>query len=92
MMPKKNAVGGGNMITGNLLFNTGRAANKDEGSINTWDRAPYITTLRNGTASTIPAWNYINNNLCEETNFWLVLPSMIFSQPPRVLFAHAVPL
>ena len=54
------------MITGNLLFNTGRAANKDEGSINTWDRAPYITTLRNGTASTIPAWNYINNNFCEE--------------------------
>ena len=54
------------MITGNLLFNTGRAANKDEGSINTWDRAPYITTLRNGTASAIPAWNYINNKFCEE--------------------------
>ena len=30
------SVGGGNMITGNLLFNTGRAENKDEGSINTW--------------------------------------------------------
>ena len=54
------------MITGNLLFNTGRAANKDEGSFNSWDRAPYITTLRNGTASTIPAWNYINNNFCED--------------------------
>ena len=26
------------------------------------DRAPYITTLRNGTASTIPAWNFINGN------------------------------
>ena len=40
-------------------------SNKDEGSINTWDRAPYITTLRNGTASTIPAWNSISNNFCE---------------------------
>jgi hypothetical protein len=54
--------GGGNLITGNLLFNTGRAANKDEGSINTWDRVPYITEFRNGTASTIPAWNNISNN------------------------------
>jgi hypothetical protein len=54
--------GGGNLISRNLLFNTGRGANKDEGSINTWDRAPYITTLRNGTASTVPAWNQINNN------------------------------
>jgi hypothetical protein len=26
------------------------------------DRAPYITTLRNGTASTIPAWNNISGN------------------------------
>jgi hypothetical protein len=78
---------GGNLITKNLLFNTGRAANKDEGSINTWDRVPYasrfeiyygwcisfelvslilahryITAFRNGTASTIPAWNTISKN------------------------------
>lgn len=26
------------------------------------DRAPYITTLRNGTASTVPAWNIISSN------------------------------
>ena len=26
------------------------------------DRSPYITTLRNGTASTIPSWNYISGN------------------------------
>lgn len=26
------------------------------------DRSPYITTLRNGTASTIPAWNFITGN------------------------------
>ena len=58
--------GGGNLITGNLLFNTGRAANKDEGSINTWDRAPYITEFRNGTASTIPAWNTISKNFLSE--------------------------
>ena len=90
--------GGGNLIEGNLLFNTGRvsailhpspvftavktaplcsytlprpvtvkmtytqAANKDEGSINSWDRVPYITTFRNGTASTVPAWNNVTNN------------------------------
>ena len=30
--------GGGNEVTGNLLFNTGRADNKDEGAVNTWDR------------------------------------------------------
>jgi hypothetical protein len=53
---------GGNYISGNLLFNTGRAAGKDEGSVNSWDRVPYITTLRNGTASTIPAWNYVTGN------------------------------
>ena len=54
--------GGGNEIDGNLFFNTGRAAGKDEGSLNSWDRAPYITTLRNGTASTIPAWNIATGN------------------------------
>jgi hypothetical protein len=54
--------GGGNQIEGNLLFNTGRGQNKDEGSINAWDRSPYITTLRNGTASTVPAWINITRN------------------------------
>ena len=54
--------GGGNEISRNLVFNTGRGANKDEGAFNSWDRSPYITTLRNGTASTIPAWNFITGN------------------------------
>jgi hypothetical protein len=46
----------------NLIFNTGRGQNKDEGSINAWDRQPYITTFRNGTASTVPAWINISGN------------------------------
>jgi hypothetical protein len=54
--------GGGTQISGNLIFNTGRGLNKDEGSINAWDRQVYITTLRNGTASTVPAWNNISGN------------------------------
>lgn len=57
-----DGMGGGRKMLGNLLFNTGRGGNKDEGSINTWDRAPYITTLRNGTPSTIPATNEISGN------------------------------
>ena len=28
--------GGGNQISRNLVFNTGRGANKDEGSFNSW--------------------------------------------------------
>jgi hypothetical protein len=66
--------GGGNVITKNLLFNTVRAANKDCGSFNCWDRSPYITTFRNGSASTIPAWNNVTHN------FWLTTynPSLAF--------------
>lgn len=35
---------------------------KDHGPYNSWDRVPYITTLRNGTASIVPADKSIHNN------------------------------
>ena len=31
-------------------------------AFNSWDRLPYITTVRNGTASTIPAFNEAHHN------------------------------
>ena len=34
----------------------------DHGPVNTWDRVPYITTVRNGSASIIPAFNEIDHN------------------------------
>ncbi len=32
------------------------------GPFNSWDRVPYITTIRNGTASIIPAFREIRHN------------------------------
>ena len=42
MVMSLQGFGGGNLISGNLLFNTGRGANKDEGSFNSW--CPYLAT------------------------------------------------
>jgi len=54
--------GGGNEITENLLFNTCRESS-DHGAFNSWDRLPYITTIRDGvTPSTIPAFNNVHKN------------------------------
>eukprot|EP00980_Cylindrotheca_fusiformis_P030251 scaffold24611_cov166-Cylindrotheca_fusiformis.AAC.4 len=40
-------VGGGDVIERNLIFNTCRESG-DHGPINTWDRQPFLTTLRDG--------------------------------------------
>ena len=53
--------GGGAQMSGNLLFNTCRESS-DHGAFNSWDRLPYITTVRNGTPSTIPAFNNVHHN------------------------------
>jgi len=53
--------GGGADMSKNLLFNTCRESS-DHGAFNSWDRLPYITTVRNGTASTIPAFNEAHHN------------------------------
>ena len=41
-------LGGGDIVEGNLIFNTCRESG-DHGPINTWDRQPFLTTLRYGT-------------------------------------------
>ena len=38
---------------------------KDHGPWNSWNRVPYITTLRNGTASIVPADRKIHHNVEE---------------------------
>jgi len=55
--------GGGDDISRNLIFNQVRES-KDHGPINSWDRVPYITTLRynNGSASIIPADRHVHHN------------------------------
>ena len=53
--------GGGAELTQNLLFNSCRESS-DHGAFNSWDRLPYWTTVRNGTVSTIPAFNNVHRN------------------------------
>ena len=54
--------GGGNEMTANLLFNTCRESS-DHGAFNSWDRLPYITTVRDGkTSSSVPAINDMHHN------------------------------
>ena len=53
--------GGGATVSSNLLFNTCRESS-DHGAFNSWDRLPFLTTVRNGTASTIPAPNSFAQN------------------------------
>ncbi len=53
--------GGGNEMTTNLLFNTCRESS-DHGAFNSWDRLPYITTVRDGTPSSVPAVNNMHHN------------------------------
>jgi hypothetical protein len=59
-------MGGGDVVESNLIFNTCRESG-DHGPINTWDRQPFLTTLRDGTPSFIPimrtiAYNFIVAN------------------------------
>ena len=53
--------GGGTVVDGNLLFNTCRESG-DHGPINSWDRQPFLTKVRNGSASLVPAFNHIRKN------------------------------
>ena len=52
-------VGGGDVVTWNLLFNTCRESG-DHGPINSWDRQPFLTTLLDGT---IPSFNPIRRSI-----------------------------
>ena len=53
--------GGGHLMQNNLLFNWVRET-RDHGPFNSWDRQPYLTKLRNGTASLVPALSNITRN------------------------------
>ena len=46
----------------NGMWNSCRESG-DHGVINTWDRTPYLTTVRTGEPSLIPAYNNVTRNL-----------------------------
>ena len=55
--------GGGNLLVNNLVFNFVRET-LDHGPINTWDRLPYLTTIRDGkTPSLLQAESFVTQNL-----------------------------
>ena len=58
----QDGFGGGDVITNNVLFNTCRESS-DHGPINSWDRQPFITTVRDGTPSALMAWRRVEANL-----------------------------
>lgn len=53
--------GGGNNISFNLIFQT-CGESGDHGALNTWDRQSFITTVRDGTPSIVPAMTAIHHN------------------------------
>jgi len=53
--------GGGNVVEHNLMFNACRDSG-DHGPFNSWDRQPFLTEVRNGTPSLLPAWNELRRN------------------------------
>ena len=59
---KNDGFGGGTLIEQNLLVNTCRESG-DHGPFNSWDRQPFLTTVRDGaTPSFVPAYNVIRSN------------------------------
>jgi len=53
--------GGGDEISHNLAFSTCRESG-DHGPFNSWDRQPFLTTVRDGSASMTMAWREIHHN------------------------------
>jgi hypothetical protein len=53
--------GGGDEIAYNLVFSTCRESG-DHGPFNSWDRQPFLTTVRTGEPSMTPAWREIHHN------------------------------
>ena len=58
---RQDGFGGGNNISHNLLFQT-CGESGDHGAINTWDRVPYLTTIKTGEPSYEPAVTHIHHN------------------------------
>jgi len=55
-------VGGGDVVKNNLIFNSCRESG-DHGPINSWDRQPFLTNLRDGSPSFVPMRRTITSNL-----------------------------
>jgi hypothetical protein len=53
--------GGGDEIAHNLVFSTCRES-ADHGPFNSWDRQPFLTTVRTGEPSMLMAWRNIHHN------------------------------
>merc|ERR1712048_1126283 len=53
--------GGGDELSHNLIFSTCRESG-DHGPFNSWDRQPYLTTVRTGEPSMQMAWREIHHN------------------------------
>jgi len=53
--------GGGDEIAYNLIFSTCRESG-DHGPFNSWDRQPFLTTVRTGEPSMIMQWREIHHN------------------------------
>jgi len=53
--------GGGDDISNNLVFSTCRESG-DHGPFNSWDRQPFLTTIKDGTPSMTPAYREIHHN------------------------------
>ena len=55
-------MGGGDLVERNVLFNTCRESS-DHGPINSWDRQPFLSTVRTGKPSMQMAWREVRNNI-----------------------------
>jgi len=53
--------GGGDQLSYNLVFSTCRESG-DHGPFNSWDRQPYLTTVRTGEPSMLSAWRELHHN------------------------------
>lgn len=53
--------GGGDELSHNLVFSTCRESG-DHGPFNSWDRQPFITSVRTGSNSTLMQWREIHHN------------------------------
>ena len=58
--------GGGNLLKNNLIFNHVRET-QDHGQFNSWDRLPYLTDVKPGTASLMPALSNVTRNFIINT-------------------------
>jgi hypothetical protein len=56
-----DGMGGGDTLSGNLIANCVRESG-DHGPFNSWDRVPYITTVKTGKPSIVPAFREISHN------------------------------